>query len=81
LLYLRIDWKRLDLASAPSETLTAGTSDTLKLGFTVIDDESTDDQGVQPHQAFLRFWQEGGVEGIQPVKVSSSGKAKFELVY
>lgn len=71
--------ERLDLANAHSEILTPGATDTLKLSFTVIDDESVN-EGVQPHQAFLRFWIEGGVEGIQPVKVSPNGKAKFELV-
>lgn len=51
----------------------------MKLSFTVIDDENKD-EGVQPHQAFLRFWSDTGEEGIQPVKVAPSGKAKFELV-
>lgn len=68
----------MNLATVPPETVATGPTDTLKLSFTVVDDES--DTGVQPHQAFLRFWQEGGVEGIQPVKVAANGKAKFELV-
>jgi len=37
--------------------------------------------GVQPHQTFLRFYDEvSGEEGIQPVRVTAGGKAKFELV-
>lgn len=36
---------------------------------------------MQPHQAFLRFYDKStGEEGIQPVKVGPTGKAKFELV-
>ena len=56
-----------------------GASDTLKLTFQVTD--QTTDNGVQPHQTFLRFFDSTtGEEGIQPVKVTPSGKAKFELV-
>ncbi|EIN08419.1 hypothetical protein PUNSTDRAFT_69138, partial [Punctularia strigosozonata HHB-11173 SS5] len=56
--------------------LTLGPSDTLKLTFQVEEDG----KGVQPHQTFLRFYDEQtGEEGIQPVRVSSAGKAKFEL--
>jgi len=55
-----------------------GSSDTLKLTFQVTD--QTTDNGVQPHQTFLRFFDPTtGEEGIQPVKVTPSGKAKFEL--
>lgn len=36
---------------------------------------------MQPHQTFLRFHDEAtGEEGVQPVKVSANGKAKFDLV-
>jgi len=57
-----------------------GPSDTLKLTFQVT--EQATDNGVQPHQTFLRFFDSTtGEEGIQPVKISSSGKAKFELVH
>ena len=56
-----------------------GASDTLKLTFQVT--EQTTDNDVQPHQTFLRFFDSTtGEEGIQPVKVTPSGKAKFELV-
>ncbi|KAI9438672.1 oligosaccharyl transferase delta subunit [Lactarius indigo] len=42
--------------------------------------DQTTDSGVQPHQTFLRFFDSTtGEEGIQPVKVTPSGKAKFEL--
>ncbi|TFK73474.1 oligosaccharyl transferase delta subunit [Pluteus cervinus] len=55
-----------------------GKSDTLKLTFQVFDKE--EGQGVQPHQTFLRFYDEvSGEEGLQPVRVASNGKAKFEL--
>lgn len=57
----------------------AGQMDTLKLSFTVINDE--DGEGIKPHQAFLRFYDEGAnEEGIHPVKIASNGKGKFELV-
>lgn len=57
---------------------TLGGKDKLKLTFQVTTDEGN---GVQPHQAFLRFLDEAtGEEGIQPIRVSAGGKAKFELV-
>ena len=50
----------------------------LKVTFQVLD---ADGKGVQPHQTFLRFYDAvSGEEGIQPVKVTAGGKAKFELV-
>ena len=53
--------------------------ETLKLTFTVFDDGK--DQDVMPHQTFLRFYDETtGEEGIQPLRVTSGGKAKFDLV-
>lgn len=56
-----------------------GPKDTLKLSFHVVDKDSGN--GVQPHQTFLRFYDEkANEEGIQPVRVSLSGKAKFDLV-
>ncbi|KAI0250640.1 oligosaccharyl transferase delta subunit [Lactifluus subvellereus] len=59
-------------------SVTLGASDTLKLTFQVADQAT--DKGVQPHQTFLRFFDATtGEEGIQPVKVTPSGKAKFEL--
>ncbi|CAL1699577.1 unnamed protein product [Somion occarium] len=58
--------------------LTLGASDALKLTFQVLDKD--EGKGVQPHQTFLRFYDEiSGEEGIQPVRVTSGGKAKFEL--
>ncbi|KAI0301658.1 Oligosaccharyltransferase subunit Ribophorin II-domain-containing protein [Multifurca ochricompacta] len=60
------------------DPVTLGARDTLKLTFQVTD--QTNDTGVQPHQTFLRFFDSTtGEEGIQPVKVVPSGKAKFEL--
>ena len=50
----------------------------LKLTFQVVDEEG---KGVQPHQTFLRFYDPiSGEEGVQPVKVTAGGKAKFDLV-
>ncbi|KAH9164854.1 oligosaccharyl transferase delta subunit [Lactarius sanguifluus] len=61
-----------------ADPVVLGASDTLKLTFQVTD--QTSDSGVQPHQTFLRFFDSTtGEEGIQPVKVTPSGKAKFEL--
>ena len=58
--------------------LQLGPTDKLKLTFQIVDE---DGKGVQPHQTFLRFYDEvTGEEGIQPVKVTPGGKAKFELV-
>lgn len=58
-----------------------GPTDTLKLSFT-INEKSEDGKGVQPHQTFLRFYDEQTKEeGIQPVRVSAAGKAKFDLVH
>ncbi|KAK7678485.1 hypothetical protein QCA50_018546 [Cerrena zonata] len=67
----------LSLTKKP-KPLTLGASDVLKLTFQVVDKEES--KGVQPHQTFLRFYDEvTGEEGIQPVRVTSGGKAKFEL--
>lgn len=61
------------------EPLTLGASDTLKLTFQVTEDG--EGKGVQPHQTFIRFYDSvSGEEGIQPVRVTPGGKAKFELV-
>ncbi|KAH0826650.1 oligosaccharyl transferase delta subunit [Lanmaoa asiatica] len=67
----------LSLTQKP-EPLTLGPSDTLKLTFQLT--ESDQGKGVQPHQTFLRFYDQlSGEEGIQPVRVTPGGKAKFEL--
>ncbi|TDL22867.1 oligosaccharyl transferase delta subunit [Rickenella mellea] len=64
------------LVNPPSTPITLHSTDTLKLTFTVQEK----DQGVRPHQTFLRFYDaDSGEEGIQPVRVSASGKAKFDL--
>jgi oligosaccharyltransferase complex subunit delta (ribophorin II) len=71
--------KRLSTVSSLSTPLTLSPTDVLKLTFQVI--EKDGGKGVQPHQTFLRFFDEvSGEEGIQPVRVTSGGKAKFELV-
>jgi oligosaccharyltransferase complex subunit delta (ribophorin II) len=69
---------RISLTKRP-DVITLGPADTLKLTFQVT--EEATDNGVQPHQTFLRFFDSTtGEEGIQPVKITPSGKAKFELV-
>ncbi|OSD01488.1 oligosaccharyl transferase delta subunit [Trametes coccinea BRFM310] len=68
----------LSLAHKPTTPLSLGATDVLKLTFQVVDKD--DGKGIQPHQTFLRFYDEvSGEEGIQPVKVTPGGKAKFEL--
>ncbi|KAL4254738.1 Dolichyl-diphosphooligosaccharide--protein glycosyltransferase subunit 2 [Abortiporus biennis] len=69
--------EQLSLTQKP-DALKLGAKDALKLTFQVVDKE--EGKGLQPHQTFLRFYDEvSGEEGIQPVKVTASGKAKFEL--
>ncbi|KIJ99933.1 hypothetical protein K443DRAFT_679613 [Laccaria amethystina LaAM-08-1] len=52
--------------------------DILKFTFQVV--EKDNGKGIQPHQTFLRFYDEkSGEEGIQPIRVTPGGKAKFEL--
>lgn len=66
----------LDEKPAP---LTLSSTDVLKLTFQVVDGKGG--KGVQPHQTFLRFFDEvSGEEGIQPIRVTAGGKAKFDLV-
>ncbi|KAH9939549.1 oligosaccharyl transferase delta subunit [Amylocystis lapponica] len=62
---------------APPE-LALGPADVLKLTFQVA--AGAGGAGVQPHQTFLRFRDPAsGAEGVQPVRVTPGGKAKFEL--
>ena len=59
--------------------MTLSQNDVLKLTFQVV--EKDNGNGVRPHQTFLRFFDhKTGEEGIQPVRVTPGGKAKFELV-
>lgn len=68
----------ISLAPKSEVSVVLNASDTLKLTFQVV--EKDEGKGVQPHQTFLRFFDEdSGEEGIQPVKTTSAGKAKFEL--
>ncbi|KDQ58336.1 hypothetical protein JAAARDRAFT_154768 [Jaapia argillacea MUCL 33604] len=68
----------VSLVEKPATPVVLGPADTLKLSFQVV--EKDDGKGVQPHQTFLRFYDEStGEEGIQPIRVTSGGKAKFEL--
>ena len=69
---------RLSLAVKVPAPVELGPDDKLKLTFQIVNE---DGKGVQPHQTFLRFYDKvTGEEGIQPVKVTPGGKAKFELV-
>lgn len=69
---------RVSLEHKPSTPVDLSQTDTLKLTFQIVDDT---DKGVQPHQTFLRFYdKKSGEEGIQPIRVTLGGKAKFELV-
>ncbi|KAG5646092.1 hypothetical protein DXG03_004331 [Asterophora parasitica] len=68
----------LSLVYPASTPVSLAKDDVLKLTFQVVDKESG--KGVQPHQTFLRFYDKiSGEEGIQPVRVTNGGKAKFEL--
>ncbi|PAV15471.1 oligosaccharyl transferase delta subunit [Pyrrhoderma noxium] len=62
----------------PGSPIAVGPTDTLKLSFSITEDSKG--QSVKPHQTFLRFYDETtGEEGIQPLRVTSGGKAKFDL--
>jgi len=68
----------LSLAHKAKNAITLNTTDTLKITFQVVDKDSG--EGIQPHQTFLRFYDPTtDEEGIQPIRVSPGGKAKFEL--
>lgn len=79
---LRLEPISLSAANKP-KPVHLGPADTLKLSFTVVakdQDPDVEPKGVQPHQTFLRFFdKQSGEEGILPVRVAQSGKAKFEL--
>jgi len=67
----------ISLVGKPA-TLSLGPTDTLRIAFQVVDKD--EGKGVQPHQTFLRFYDEiSGEEGIQPLRVAASGKVKYEL--
>jgi len=69
----------ISMTNKPSTPLELSATDTLKVTFQVVDKSSG--KGVQPQQVFLRFYdEESGEEGIQPLRVASTGKVKFELV-
>jgi hypothetical protein len=70
---------RISLAHKISTPVQLLGKETLKFTFQVVDKDSG--KGVQPHQTFLRFYDEKtNEEGVQPVRVTPGGKAKFELV-
>ena len=69
---------RLALGHEGHAPVVLNTTDTLKFTFQVVDKISS--SGVQPHQTFLRFYDATtSEEGIQPIRVTPSGKGKFEL--
>jgi len=60
------------------QPLRVSVTDNLRLSFSVVEKEKG--QPVQPHQAFLRFYDpKTEEEGIQPLSVKSDGKTKFDL--
>ncbi|KAG8985288.1 hypothetical protein FRB90_004832, partial [Tulasnella sp. 427] len=64
--------------SQGTQPLRVAQDETLKLQFTVFDDEEK--REVQPHQTFLRFYdKKTEEEGIVPIKVGRDGKARFSL--
>ncbi|KAF8889711.1 Dolichyl-diphosphooligosaccharide--protein glycosyltransferase subunit Swp1 [Infundibulicybe gibba] len=68
----------ISLAQKTSVPVSLTQTDILKLTFQIVEKDSGN--GVLPHQTFLRFYDEkSGEEGIQPIRVATSGKAKFEL--
>jgi len=70
---------RISLQTLPEPGLNVRTSDTLRVTFTVADKSSG--KGVVPHQTFIRFYDPiTKEEGVQPIRVSNAGKAKFDLV-
>ncbi|KAF5356930.1 hypothetical protein D9756_006502 [Leucocoprinus leucothites] len=75
---LQLRSEPLSLAHKISTPITLNTTDSLKLTFQVLDKSSS--EGIQPHQTFLRFYDATtSEEGIQPIRVTSGGKARFEL--
>ncbi|KAG6896908.1 hypothetical protein C0992_005310 [Termitomyces sp. T32_za158] len=71
--------EQISLTQPLSTPVKISKGDKLKLTFQIV--EKDDGKGVQPHQTFLRFYDaKSGEEGIQPVRVTNGGKAKFELV-
>jgi len=55
-----------------------GPQDVLRVSFQIAEQDSG--TGVQPHQAFLRFYDNiSGEDGLQPVRVTTNGKARIEL--
>ena len=75
-------WGRVTLSPGKkAEPVRLGSTDTLKLAFTVVAKDKAEAKGVQPHQTFVRFYdKQSGEEGVVPVRVAPNGKAKFELV-
>ncbi|KAJ7630749.1 oligosaccharyl transferase delta subunit [Roridomyces roridus] len=70
----------LKLTQKPAIPMAVGPTDSLKLTFQIIEEGDDSGKGVQPLQTFLRFYDpHTGEEGIQPLRVTAAGKAKFDL--
>jgi len=70
---------RLSLTHKPSTPVQLGEAEILKVVFQIVDQDTG--SGVQPHQTFIRFYDEKSKEeGVHPVRVTPGGKAKFDLV-
>ncbi|KAF7339811.1 Dolichyl-diphosphooligosaccharide--protein glycosyltransferase subunit 2 [Mycena venus] len=72
----------LKLTEKPLHPMALGPTDSLKLTFQIMEDGHKEGvvKGVQPLQTFLRLYDpETKEEGIQPIRVTPAGKAKFEL--
>ena len=68
----------ISLTKKPSP-VQLGPKDVLRGSFQIAEKENG--AGVQPHQVFLRFYDDiSGEDGVLPIRVATSGKAKFELV-
>ncbi|KAK1224474.1 hypothetical protein PQX77_012648 [Marasmius sp. AFHP31] len=68
----------LSLTQKVSSPLNLTESNIMRLSFQVVNKDTG--KGVQPQQTFLRFYDaESTEEGIQPLRISSDGKVKFDL--
>jgi oligosaccharyltransferase complex subunit delta (ribophorin II) len=72
-------YDRLSLETNLEPHVTLGSSETLRISFTVLDKNSG--KGVVPHQTFLRMYDPAThEEGVHPIKVNTGGKGKIDIV-
>jgi hypothetical protein len=75
----RLYHHRLSVDKPLPHVVELDTTDVLTLQFQIV--EKRTDDGVQPQQAFLRLYDSESLEeGIIPLRVTSLGKVKFQLV-